>query len=342
MRNSTTWTLVLFSGVAALFISGCSHAQNVVGTGLKLPLDESPQMMLARQAEEKGQFVKAEQTYRVMLQRNPQNSVALHRMGIVNSKLGRHDEATKYLMEAVKVQPENPKYLTDLGYALYLQNDLPAAEIALEESIKRDPSTKRSFNNLSLVLGHQGRMDEAYQVARTVMSAEEAHANLGYICLQRGQLDDAARHYHRALEINPDLDSIKEAVVQVAQLQKKQQMHQAVSQPEVQIAQNRAPEPVATDSKVSEVVAVTEKPVVAENVTETEETEFRIITEADAEVIGTIEQPVAQISAVQELPIQGFEPPLHVSNEDFIPSADNTFLQTVQSSESVTTVRSAE
>ncbi|MCA9022198.1 MAG: hypothetical protein KDA74_18745, partial [Planctomycetaceae bacterium] len=109
MRNSTMWTMVLFSGVAALLTTGCSHPHNVVGSGLKLPMDESPQMVMARQAEEKGQFVKAEQTYRVMLQRNPQNSVALHRMGIVNSKMGRHDVATKYLMEAVKVQPENPK-----------------------------------------------------------------------------------------------------------------------------------------------------------------------------------------------------------------------------------------
>ncbi|MCA9022090.1 MAG: tetratricopeptide repeat protein, partial [Planctomycetaceae bacterium] len=243
-------------------------------------------------------------------------------------------------MEAVKVQPENPKYLTDLGYALYLQNDLPAAEIALEESIKRDPSTKRSFNNLSLVLGHQGRMDEAYQVARSVMSAEEAHANLGYICLQRGMLDDAARHYHRALEINPDLDSIKEAVVQVAELQKKQQ--KTMSQPEVQIAQTPVKEPVETDSLVSEVVTVTDETVQSQNVSEAGETEFRIITEADAEVVGTMEQPVAQISAVQELPIQGFEPPLHISNDDYIPSVDNTFLETVQSSESVTNVRSAE
>ncbi|MCA9004358.1 MAG: tetratricopeptide repeat protein [Planctomycetaceae bacterium] len=340
MRNSTMWTMVLFSGVAALLTTGCSHSHNVVGSGLKLPMDESPQMVMARQAEENGQFVKAEQTYRVMLQRNPQNSVALHRMGIVNSKMGRHDVATKYLMEAVKVQPENPKYLTDLGYALYLQNDLPAAEIALEESIKRDPSTKRSFNNLSLVLGHQGRMDEAYQVARSVMSAEEAHANLGYICLQRGMLDDAARHYHRALEINPDLDSIKEAVVQVAELQKKQQ--KTMSQPEVQIAQTPVKEPVETDSLVSEVVTVTDETVQSQNVSEAGETEFRIITEADAEVVGTMEQPVAQISAVQELPIQGFEPPLHISNDDYIPSVDNTFLETVQSSESVTNVRSAE
>ncbi len=337
MRNSTIWTMVLFSGVAALLTTGCSHSPNMVRSGLKLPMDESPQMIMARQAEEKGQFVKAEQTYRVMLQRNPGNSVALHRMGIVNSKLGRHETATKYLMEAVKVQPENPKYLTDLGYALYLQNDLPAAEIALEESIKRDPSTKRSFNNLSLVLGHQGRMDEAYQVARTVMSAEEAHANLGYISLQRGMLDDAARHYHRALEINPDLDSIKEAVVQVAQLQK-QQMEKTISQPEVQVAQTPVTEPVPADSFVSEVVTVTEESVVSE----TDDTEFRIITEADAEVIGTMEQPVAQISAVQELPIQGFEPPLHVSNDDYIPSVNNTFLKTVQSLESVTNVRSVE
>jgi len=330
MRNSTTWSLVILSGMASLFSVGCSHTHNMVG--MQLPLEESPQMIMARTAEQNGQFVKAEQTYRIMLQRNPQNATALHRMGIVCSKMGKHDIAAKHLMEAVKVQPDNPKYLTDLGYALYLQNDLPAAEIALEESIKRDPSSKRSFNNLSLVLGHQGRMDEAYQIARSVLSAEEAHANIGYICLQRGMLDDAARHYNQALEINPELDSVKEAIVQIASLQKKQ-MQQAQPQPEVQIAQSPAPEP-----EVEAVVTETET---------AEESEFRIITDSEtdvinAEMVPASETPVAQISAIQELPIQGFEPPVNISNDDFIPSDNGEFFETVESAQSVTHVRDAE
>jgi len=299
-----------------------------VGKNLKLPLEESPQMVMARTAENKGQFATAQQTYRVMLQRNPKNATVLNRMGIVCSKMGKHDSATKYLIEAVKLQPENSKYLTDLGYALYLQNDLPAAEIALEESIKRDPSSKRSFNNMSLVLGHQGRIDEAYQIARSVMSAEEAHANIGYICLQRGMLDDAAEHYHRALEINPGLDAVKEAIVQVAALQK-QQMQYNQPQPEVQVAASPVAEPAVTE--VAYPVA--------------EETQFRVVSEAEVinpEMVVASEQPVAQISGVMELPIQGFEPPMNISNDDYIPSGSNEFFETVQSTQSVTNVRSAE
>ncbi len=334
MRNSITWSAVVLSGVATLFSAGCSHTQNMVG--MNLPLEESPQMIMARTAEENGQFVKAEQTYRVMLQRNPKNVTALHRMGIVSSKMGRHSQATRHLMEAVKAQPDNSQLLTDLGYALYLQNDLPAAEIALEEAIKRDSSSKRSFNNLSLVLGHQGRMDEAYQVARSVLSAEEAHANIGYICLQRGMLDDAARHYNQALEINPDLDSVKEAAVQVAKLQKKQ-MEQAQPQSDVQLAES-APNETAPAAAVETVATETAA---------APESEFRMITDAEADVINpemipANETPVAQISGVRELPIQGFEPPLNVSNDDYIPSDNRAFFETVESAQSVTNVRSAE
>ncbi|MFK7779202.1 MAG: tetratricopeptide repeat protein [Gimesia sp.] len=328
MRNLTTWSLVIIAGLTPLFTTGCSHTQNMVGTNLKLPLNESPQMVLARTAESKGQFASAQQTYRVMLQRNPKNAVALHRMGIVNSKMGKHATATKYLMEAVRIQPENAQYLTDLGYALYLQNDLSAAEIALEESIKRDPSSKRSYNNMSLVLGHQGRIDEAYQVARRVMSADEAHANIGYICLQRGMLDDAAKHYSRAMEINPDLDSVNEAIVQIAVLQQEQNLRNAQAA-ELQIAQNSVP---------------TAEPVV-EELTVVEEPQFQVIMESEVinpELIAASELTVAQISAVEELSIQGFEPPLNVSNDDFIPSESNEFFETIESAESVTYVRSVE
>lgn len=330
MRNSTTWSLVVLAGLTPLFSTGCSHTQSMVGTNLTRPVHESPQMVLARTAENKGQFSSAQQTYRVMLQRNPKNAVALHRMGIVSSKMGKHESATRYLMEAVKIQPDNSQYLTDLGYALYLQNDLPAAEIALEESIKRDPSSKRSFNNMSLVLGHQGRIDEAYQIARRVMSADEAHANIGYICLQRGMLDDAAKHYGRALELNPDSDSVHEAIVQIAELQQEQNLRIA-RQEELQLAQTPAPvvEPVVTEAPVAE------------------ESQFRVITETEVEVINpemiaASELSVAQISAVEELPIQGFEPPLNVSNDDYVPSESNEFFETVESIQSVTNVRSAE
>ncbi len=325
MRNSTTFYVIILSGIATLFTTGCSHTSNMVSKNLKLPVQESPQMIMARTAEHKGQFAKAEQTYRVMLQKNSQNATVLNRMGIVSSKMGKHDSAVKYLMEAVKIQPDNSKFLTDLGYSLYLQNDLTAAEIALEESIKRDPSSKRSYNNLSLVLGHQGRMDEAYQVARSVLSADEAHANIGYICLQRGMLEEASQHYQKSLEMNPEQDSVKEAIVQVAQLQKKQLESQ---QPELEIAQSSEIE--------SEEV---------EQTVQTEEPLFQIISDGEVvnpETIEAVDLPVAQISAVEELPIQGFEPPVSITNDDYIPAESNEFFNSVQSVESVTNVRSVE
>lgn len=348
MRISTTWSLVLIAGLTPLFSTGCSHTQGMVGNNLKLPMEQSPQLVMARTAESKGQFASAAQTYRVMLQRNPKNAFALHRMGIVSSKMGKHDDATRYLMEAVKVQPENAKYLTDLGYALYLQNDLDAAEIALEESIKRDPSSKRTYNNMSLVLGHQGRIDEAYQIARSVMSAEEAHANIGYVCLQRGMLDDAAKHYNRALELNPELDSVNEAIVQIAALQQQQKLRLA-QQKELQIAQTPTPE---VESPSVETLPVgkpdIESVAVVTEAVLTEEPQFRVIAEVAAdevinpEMIEASELPVAQVSAVEELPIQGFEPPLSISNDDYIPSDSDAFFESVESARSVTTVREAE
>lgn len=331
MRNSTLFYTVILSAIATLFSAGCSHTSSMVSQNLQLPAEESPQMIMARNAEQRGQFLKAEQTYRVMLQRNPNNATVLNRMGIVCSKMGRHHTATKYLMEAVKAQPDNSKFLTDLGYSLYLQNDLPAAEIALEESIKRDPGSKRSINNLSLVLGHQGRMDEAYQVARSVLSADEAHANIGYIYMQRGMLEEASQHYNQSLQINPEQDAVKEAILQVAQLQKQQQEFQQQQMPEaeVEIAQTTESEPVTSEQTV-----------------QPEEPLFEIVSEdgevINPELIEANELPVAQISAEEELPIQGFEPPIQITNDDFIPSESNEFFDTVESAESVTNVRSAE
>jgi tetratricopeptide (TPR) repeat protein len=67
-------------------------------------------------------------------------------------------------------------------------------------------------NDLGLILGQQGRIDEAiahFQKALEIKpSYANAHQNLGVALDKRGQLDAAIVHYRKALELKPDYPGI--------------------------------------------------------------------------------------------------------------------------------------
>ena len=72
-----------------------------------------------------------------------------------------------------------------------------------------------------MTLGEQERFDEALAEFRQSVGEAEALANLGYMQSQLGYYDEAQANLDRALTLNPDLRPAAEALVQLAQAQRK-------------------------------------------------------------------------------------------------------------------------
>ncbi len=105
--------------------------------------------------------------------------------------------------------------LADLGYATYLMGDLAGAERYMRRSLELAPDSRKTHNNLAMVLAEMNRNEEALQEFLLATSEAAAHANLAYVQSQRGSLDSAKLHYHRALELDPGLRPAAEALVQL-------------------------------------------------------------------------------------------------------------------------------
>ena len=71
-----------------------------------------------------------------------------------------------------------------------------------------NPESAETHNNLGIVLGSQGAVDEAVRYFEKALAIRpqyaDAHNNLGIAYASRGQLDAAAAHFRRALELRPD------------------------------------------------------------------------------------------------------------------------------------------
>ena len=101
--------------------------------------------------------------------------------GTVLDKLGKHDEARRYYGTALKVVPDEPSVLSNLGLSYMLSRDLPKAEETLRRAYGNPRADGRVRQNLALVVGLQGRFAEAETIAKGDLPAEEATANVAYL-----------------------------------------------------------------------------------------------------------------------------------------------------------------
>jgi Flp pilus assembly protein TadD len=101
--------------------------------------------------------------------------------GAVLDQMGRHEEAQRYYATALKIVPEEPSVLSNLGLSYALSKDLVRAETTLRRAASRPDAEARVRQNLALVVGLQGRFAEAEQIARADLPPDLAAANVAYL-----------------------------------------------------------------------------------------------------------------------------------------------------------------
>ncbi len=101
--------------------------------------------------------------------------------GTALDQLGRHDEARRYYASALKIVPDEPSVLSNLGLSYVLSRDLPKAEETLRRAYASTRADARVRQNLGLVVGLQGRFAEAESIVKADLPAEEAAANVAYL-----------------------------------------------------------------------------------------------------------------------------------------------------------------
>jgi Flp pilus assembly protein TadD len=98
--------------------------------------------------------------------------------GTALDQLGRYEEARQYYDSALKIAPDEPSVLSNLGLSYLLSKDLHHAEEALRRAYDHSDKDPRVRMNLAVVLGLEGRLDEAEGLAKADLPVEQATANV--------------------------------------------------------------------------------------------------------------------------------------------------------------------
>jgi Flp pilus assembly protein TadD len=101
--------------------------------------------------------------------------------GAVLDQMGRHPDARRHYASALKIAPNEPTVLSNLGLSYALSKDLPKAEETLRRAAAQPMAEPKVRQNLALVVGLQGRFEEAETIARGDLSPDEAAANVAYL-----------------------------------------------------------------------------------------------------------------------------------------------------------------
>jgi len=96
-------------------------------------------------------------------------------------QLGQKDEARQNYRKALELKPNEPSVLSNLGMSYVLEGDLRTAETYMRTAAQQPGADSRVRQNLALVVGLQGRFDEAEKIASQELSPEQAQANVAYL-----------------------------------------------------------------------------------------------------------------------------------------------------------------
>jgi Flp pilus assembly protein TadD len=122
----------------------------------------------------------------------------LNVQGAVLDQTGRHAEAQKHYAAALKIMPNEASVLSNLGLSYMLTKDLKNAEATLRRAATQPNAGPKVRQNLALVVGLQGRFDEAEKIAGADLPESEAAANVAYLrqmLAQKGDWKKMGRAY---------------------------------------------------------------------------------------------------------------------------------------------------
>jgi Flp pilus assembly protein TadD len=101
--------------------------------------------------------------------------------GATLDQMGRNAEARQLYQQAAVIAPAEASIETNLGLSYAMTNELSLAERHLRRAVAMRGATSQMRQNLALVVGLQGRFDEARALYGAELPPEQVEANMAYV-----------------------------------------------------------------------------------------------------------------------------------------------------------------
>lgn len=159
----------------------------------------------------KGDLAGAEKIYRHILEREPENDIALYRMGIIYLQRGDLQNAVSVLEQAASINRLSSDVYNNLGTAYFYTGRYDDAEKTYLHSLSLNPKHAYTLGNLAALMQQKGDLQAAETYLQRALCFQrdysKAHNNLGALYLDQSRLEEAIAKFHEALRHEPDMAS---------------------------------------------------------------------------------------------------------------------------------------
>jgi len=166
-------------------------------------------LAMAIRNHEAGHLQKAEDIYRKILEKNPNNSDVLNLMGILANQRKRPADAEDLIRQAISKNGLVPSYHNNLGIILQSQGKLDNAIQCYQKALTLEPDFTEAHINLGITLQTQGKLDDAIKHYQTALHLQpdlaKIHFNMGVALYDQGEFDAAIESYKKAIQLEPGI-----------------------------------------------------------------------------------------------------------------------------------------
>ena len=154
-----------------------------------------------------GRFAEAEQAWRAILERRPDDPQALHLLGYILARTGRVDAGLALMDRSVQRAPRAAPFLANRAQVLADAGRMEEALRDMRRAVQLEPRMAAGYGVLGSLLRRAGRLEEALAAFRRAISIEprvaDTHVGLANVLRERGDEAAARTSYLAALALDP-------------------------------------------------------------------------------------------------------------------------------------------
>ena len=154
-----------------------------------------------------GKLTEAKKIYRDLIKLIPNHPEVLGNLGTLELQEGNTDTGVSYLTQALKTNPTEIKFIINLGNGLIDLKKFDEALTYYEAAEKINPNFLNNLYNKARALKYLGRIDEAILSLRKCLSIDSNNylvlCDLAYLKNAHEDYQEAIDLYTKAININP-------------------------------------------------------------------------------------------------------------------------------------------
>jgi Flp pilus assembly protein TadD len=182
------------------------------------PKDAEALVLRGTVYREQGMVQDAETDLREATKRQPELAEAHAALAVLLDGMGRGTDAAEHHALANKLSPDNPAYLNNQGFSLFLRGKHSDAIAAYQKAARLDPTNRRIHTNLGFAFAATGDWRRAAQeFDKGGPAPAQAKNNLGFAYERKGDLSNAYALYLEALRLDPHCAQARANLATVAE-----------------------------------------------------------------------------------------------------------------------------